>query len=140
MAQIRIPDDHDGNTLHYVGTSYVPELYAAASGFSAAAYVHSKLSLREAEGARMRTALINGCTLCQNSRAGRDLPGYLTAIGADASASIVGRGDPVPDEAFYRDIIAWQNSPLYSDRERLMIELAERMGEQPRSLCNDQAF
>jgi len=60
--------------------------------FSKASYQHSTLSLREFEGARARTAEINGCQMCQNFRAHRDLPDYLTAFGGNLETSVASRG------------------------------------------------
>ena len=51
-----------------------PEIVGVAMQFSAVTYEHSILPLRVFEAARARTAEINGCQLCQNFRASRDLP------------------------------------------------------------------
>src|ERR1700689_1791865 len=102
MVRVVIPTGFGGIPLDYVGSTFVPEIFNAAAAFSNSVYLHSKLSLREAEGARMRTALINGCTICQNFRVARDLP----------NASIASRGHPIPNEAFYASVAAWRDSPL----------------------------
>jgi alkylhydroperoxidase family enzyme len=53
--------------------------------------------------------------------------------------SVADRG-PAPDEAFYRSVSEWRTSPLYSLRERVAIEYAERMGTDPKGLAADDQF
>ena len=47
---------------------------------------------------------------------------------------------PAPDEAFYEAIAEWRTSPVFSERERLAIEFAERFGTEPQALAGDEAF
>jgi alkylhydroperoxidase family enzyme len=111
---------------------YAPGLIAAAGNFAAAAYIHSKLPLRLFEAARTATAVINGCTVCMNWRAARDvqylgLAGGVTALG------------PEPDEAFYQAVLAGDYSKLTA-KERLGVEFVQRTGEDPKGLAEDDAF
>jgi hypothetical protein len=92
-----------------------PDLAAAMFSFAKMPYAKSRLSLREFEAARIRTADINGCMVCQGFRAARDLPGFFPA-GKDArTPELLGRG-PVPDEAFYRDVLDWRQSTTFPAR------------------------
>jgi len=47
---------------------------------------------------------------------------------------------PVPEEAFYRAIGQWRDSPLFSARERIALEFAERIATGPQGLAADDAF
>lgn len=53
--------------------------------------------------------------------------------------TVVDRG-PAPDEAFYRAVSQWRDSPLYSERERLAIGYAEYMSLDPQGLARDDGF
>ena len=140
MAQVHIPDDKAHDPFGYALANYAPELGAAGGGYAKAVYQSSRLPLRVLEAARYRTAQINGCMVCQGFRAASDVDGLLEMMGGDPSRSIVARGGPVPDEAFYADVAAWATATRFSDHERLAIEYAERMGERPRSFEGDGAF
>ena len=140
MIRVDVPEQYRDDPSPYVWSTHVPEIAAAAVGYSKAVYEGSNLSLREFEGARVRTAQINGCLVCQSFRANRDLRGYLERVGGDVNRSVVGRGDAVPDEAFYAAVAEWRTSPLFSARERIAIEFADRMGMEPKSLASDEAF
>jgi alkylhydroperoxidase family enzyme len=140
MAQVHIPDEHAHDPFGYALTAYAPELGAAGGGYAKAVYQSSRLPLRVLEAARFRTAQINGCMVCKAFRAGSDVDGLLETMGGDPSRSIVARGGPAPDEAFYAEIENWRSSTLFSEREKLAIEHAERMGESPRSFEGDDAF
>ena len=118
---------------------YAQEITAAARNFSLVTYRRSKLSLREFEGARARTAEINGCRRCQGWRSARDLPDYFAAFDLTPENTVADRG-PAPDEAYYRAVSDWRTSPLYSPRERIAIEYAERMGTDPQGLAVDDDF
>jgi alkylhydroperoxidase family enzyme len=135
MPRIDLPvsDDYDLASLAF--STYAPVIGTAAMMYSTSVYQHTKLSLRELEGARYRTALINGCQVCQNFRGGRDLDAYLQRSGGDP----VDRG-PAPEEPYYSAVRDWAVSPLFSERERIAIELAERMGERPHSMHGDEEF
>ncbi len=140
MAQVHIPDEHGHDPFGYALTAYAPELGAAGGGYAKAVYQSSRLPLRVLEAARYRTAQINGCLVCKGMRAERDVGPLLDAMGGDPRASIVARGGAAPDEAFYDAVVDWRGSDLFDDRERLAIELAERMGESPRSFGGDKDF
>ena len=86
--------------------SLSPAFTKAIAGYSAAIYGAIHLSMREREGVRMRIAQINQCEICLNFRIPELLEQGVT-------------------EAFYKEVIHWQNSPLLSTRERLAIEYAE---------------
>jgi len=137
--RIAAPAGHDGTPISLIATLYTPEIGKAAMEFSRVTYVHSKLSLREFEAARMITAQINGCQLCQNWRSAADLPLYLKQIGNGESDTVANRGD-VPDEAFYLAVADWRNATLFTPRERIAIEMAERMGVDPKGIAADEDF
>lgn len=140
MPRVHVPETHADDPSAHVWTAYCPEIGAAAAAYSLAVYQHSKLSLRELEAARVVTARINGCRLCDTMRAGRDLQGHIERSGGNPAVSVVARGGPAPDEAFYEALGEWQTSPLYSARERLAIAFAERFGEAPKSIPGDDGF
>jgi len=139
MPRIELPPSSDYSLSKVAYQTYAPEAGAAASAFSLTVYEKCLLSLREMEGARYRTAQINGCILCSNTRAARDLAGHITRNGGSLADSPLARG-PAPDEPFYEAVPDWATSPLFSERERIAIELAERMGERPHSMHGDDAF
>jgi alkylhydroperoxidase family enzyme len=140
MPRVEIPAAFNEDPSSFVWSKLVPQVAAAAGGYSTAVYRHSRLSLREFEAARVRTAQINGCLVCQNWRAHRDLAPYVERMGSDARGSVVDRGDAVPDEAFYAAIENWRRGVSFSERERLAIEFADRMGLEPKSLAKDDEF
>lgn len=138
MPRVHIPAEAAEAPTRYVYSQYVPKIGAAAAGFSVAVYEHSLLSPREMEGARYRTAQINGCTMCMEHRASRydtHLPGSPVAMERPMHT----RGE-LPGEDFYESVKAWRTSPMFSPRERLAIEFAERMGQQPQSFQGDEPF
>jgi len=117
-----------------------PRMAAAAAALSQAVYQETSLSFREAEAARMRIAQINGCILCNAFRLADGLPGLLDRMGSGEAANVgEGRGPP-PGPAFYEAVETWRASELFSERERLAIEYAERIAEAPRDLPHDDAF
>ena len=134
--RIDVPVHRAHDPYGFATEALAPGIMSAAAGFSKAVYRDSKLSLREFEGARARTAEINGCLICQSFRAERDLGGMF----AGTSRGTVVDNGPAPDEAFYRAVSEWRTSPLYSDRERLAIEFAERFGTEPKALAEDETF
>jgi hypothetical protein len=110
MPRIDIPIRSEADPLAY-GFSLVPEMGEAASAFSLAVYTHLAFSVREIEGARYRTALINGCTGCQNFRIQRDLPDLMKRAGRhDAPAAALSDATP-PDEAFYESVVTGSRLP-----------------------------
>jgi alkylhydroperoxidase family enzyme len=140
MPRVHVPDDFAHDPSAYVWSQYAPEIAGGAANYIHAVYTKSRLSLRELEAARMRTAHINGCELCIGMRSDRDLAGFLEGAGIDPRQAVSARGDAVPDEQFYADIENWQRSDCYSPRERMIIEYAERMGNEPKTIKHDEAF
>ena len=138
MARVSVPDSNDSASGNPAFKAYAPQIGDAAEAFSRAVYQHSLLTAREMEGARYRTAQINGCHICQNFRES-DVREHLLVLGGDVQSSPIGRG-PAPDEQFYGAVPEWRTSPLLSERERIAIEMAERMGERPRSMEGDEPF
>lgn len=139
MARISIPEDQQADPFGYTARTHAVPIVAASGAFAAAVYRHSALPLREFEGARMRTAQINGCMVCKTLRAERDVP-QLYSVAGDPGQPLVTANGPAPDEAFYAAIAEWRTSPLFSVRERLAIEFAERFGTEPQALAADEAF
>lgn len=60
MPNVAIPAKFEDDPSAHVWTHYAPEIGMAAGQYSLAVYENSKLSMREMEAARMRTAKING--------------------------------------------------------------------------------
>lgn len=137
MPRIAIPDSADDPMAY--AFSLAPEAGAAAAAYSLSVYQNCQLSLRELEGARFRTAQINGCHVCQRFRAARDLAAHVERSGGTGETRVLCDGDK-PDEAFYASVPNWRTAPGLSTRERLVIELAERMGERPHSMEGDEEF
>ncbi len=137
--RIDIPLEHQANPFAYLAEHFAPQIVAAGMQFSKASYQHSKLTLREFEGARARTAEINGCEYCRSFRAERDLPGFFTALGGSVTDSVAMRGT-APDEAYYRNVAQWRDFPGYSERERVAIEYAEGLGLDPQRIAADDLF
>jgi alkylhydroperoxidase family enzyme len=117
-----------------------PRMAAATAALSQAVYQETRLSFREAEAARIRIAHINGCILCNAFRLADNLPGLLDRMGSGEAANVGAARGPAPDAAFYEAVAAWRGSALFSERERLAIEYAERIAEAPRELPYDDAF
>ncbi len=140
MARVAVPDTAACNPLGYVLGNYASNIGSAGMAFATAVYQSSRLPLRVLEAARYRTAQINGCMVCQGMRAAKHVDPMLAGSGGDASASIVARGGASPDEAFYAAIEAWRDSPLFSEPERLAIEHAERMAEDPQGFAEDEVY
>jgi alkylhydroperoxidase family enzyme len=139
MIRIDVPPAQGHDPYGYAGATHAQEIMAAAGAFSKAVYTHSRLSLREFEGARSRTAQINGCLVCQAFRAARDAPAMFAANGV-RPPHLVSDNGPAPDEAFYAAVADWRTASVFSDRERLAIEFAERFAEEPKALSADEAF
>lgn len=133
--RIAMPAEHMDQPLSHLSTHYASGIVGAAMRFANACYTHSRLSLREFEGARMRTAQINGCAICNSFRAARD----LAALGFGEKGSVASNG-PAPDEPYYAAVADWRTSPLFSARERLAIEYAEGMGLDPQGMAHDEGF
>lgn len=140
MPNIVIPPEHDQNPLGYVLDHLAPNIGPAAGAYVRSVYQSLNLPLRVAEAARYRTALINGCLVCQSFRAGDHLDGYLESVGGNPENSLVARGGARPDEEFYAAVAGWQSSDVFNAQERLAIEYAERMAEQPDASAYDAKF
>ena len=137
--RIAMPSEHQSNPLAHLADNFSREIVTAAIAFSMAGYQNSKLSLREFEGARARTAEINGCQVCQAFRAGRHLAGYFDSYGGNVKTSVATRG-PAPGESFYRNVSHASDDPQYSERERVAIAYAERLAFDPHGVATDEAF
>lgn len=139
MPRVHVPDEFAHDPSSYVWSHYAPEVGAAGGAFTLAVYENCQLTVREMEAARLRTAHINGCKLCIGMRADRDLGGFVERSGGNA-AKVAARKGPAPDETFYANIENWRSADCFSPRERLAIEYAERMGETPKSMEEDEEF
>lgn len=139
MIRIALPESDGADPYGYAARTHATEIMAAAAAFSKAVYQHSRLPLREFEGARARIAQINGCLICQQFRAARDVQAMFAATG-QRPAHLVSDNGPAPDEAFYGAVAEWRTSPLFSPREKLAIEYAERFAEEPKVLAEDEGF
>jgi alkylhydroperoxidase family enzyme len=137
--RIALPPEHQDVPFAHVGDHYAPEIVSRAGAYGSAPYQFSKLSLREVEAARFRTAQINGCNTCINFRGARDFPGMFAAFDWNLASSVHGRG-PAPDEDFYKNIESWRDWPGYSERERLAVWYAEGLGQDPHGIAQDEAF
>jgi alkylhydroperoxidase family enzyme len=138
--RVAVPADQADNPIGYVTSHYARPITAAAMAFSSITYEATCLSLREFEAARKRTADINGCMVCKGWRSARDVPDYLAMLGKADSRSVASDTSNPPDDAFYADTSEWRTSPLYSERERLAIEYAEKMGLEPDALAYNEGF
>jgi len=139
MPRVHVPDAHAHDPLGYVWTHYAAEISKAAAAYSLKVYELSKLSMREMEAARMRTAQINGCRLCISLRAARDLAGHVERSGGDV-LKLNNRDNSAPDEEFYNQVANWKTSNVFSAREKLAIEYADRLGQAPQSMDEDEVF
>lgn len=137
--RIKLPEEHHDQPFAHVAEHYAPEIVTAGGIFGTSPYQYSKLSLREIEGARYRTAQINGCNTCQNFRGGRDFPGLFETFGGDLDSSVHTHG-PAPDEEFYSNVANWRDYPGFSERERLAIRYAEGLGQTPHQIAQDEEF
>jgi alkylhydroperoxidase family enzyme len=138
-VRIQICQNSIDSPLEYVSKHYAPNLVAAGMAFSRATYEHSVLSLRVFEASRTRVAQINGCQLCQNWRSARDTAAYVEALGGSVD-TVASRDHSPPDEAFYEGIGHWRTSSLFTPRERVAIEYAERLCLDPQGLAKDDLF
>jgi alkylhydroperoxidase family enzyme len=120
---------------------YRPRMAAAMEELAEAVYQETTLSFREAEGARIRIAYINGCLMCQGYRIAEMLPEALNNMASEDAPNVEGRGE-APSEEYYRAASGenWHESNLFSDRECLAIEYAERIALAPSPLPMDDEF
>ena len=133
--RIDVPALSSADPYTYASQNLAPELMESSGKFAAAVYGASKLSLREFEGARVRTAEINGCMICQTFRAARDVPTMYAGL----NRSVVGNGE-APSEDYYSAARQGSGSPLFSTRESLAIRFAEGFGTDPKGLAADEDF
>ena len=126
------------NTVLWQG--HRPRMATAAVAMSQSVYQESTLSFREAEAARIRIAHINGCLLCRDFRLADDLTDLLERMNSQESPNVLASRGEAPSAEFYAKVANWRNSAMFSERERLAIEYAERVAEAPRDLPNDDAF
>jgi alkylhydroperoxidase family enzyme len=136
IAEVRGPAD----PIIAIWQGLQPEMANAFVALSETVYQHTKLGFRVAEAARIRIAHIIGCLLCQNFRVAADLSGLMARVGVADDANVSASRGPVPDEAFYAAVENWRESPLFSERERLAVEYAEKIAETPRALPGDDEF
>ncbi|GAA1541293.1 carboxymuconolactone decarboxylase family protein [Nocardioides humi] len=137
VADVRSPDDPRSAAWN----GLQPAMADAFIALSRTVYESSRLSLRVAEAARIRIADINGCLACRGFRLAADA-GELAArvgTGPNGGPPAIDRG-PAPDESFYDAVTSWRTSELFSERERLAIEYAERMAETPRETPHDDQW
>lgn len=126
-------DPQPHNPIPSLSVQYPSEIIQAGSAFALAAYQHSKLPLRLFEACRVATAVINGCTVCMNWRAQRD----LAMLGLQGG--VTEQAGPAPDEAMYRAVLDGDLASL-SERERLAVHFSQAMGTDPRGLAEDEQF
>src|SRR5581483_9503967 len=120
---------------------YRPRMAAAMEALSAAVYQETTLSYREAEGARIVIAHINGCLMCQGYRIAADLTEALKAMDLAEDANTGANRGEAPDEAFYQAAAGdWRTSDIFSERERLAMDYAERIALTPIPLPYDDEF
>jgi alkylhydroperoxidase family enzyme len=105
MARITLPAGDLPESYRVFGLQ--PDMGKALVGLSQAIYEKSIIDKRVREGVRMRIAQINQCHICLGYR----FP-ELQAIGVD--------------EAFYDAVGSWRTSALFSEREKIAIDYAER--------------
>lgn len=139
MVRIDVPAERAHEPYAFATETHATDIMAAAGAFAHSVYRHSSLSLREFEGARSRIAEINGCIICQQFRAARDMESVFAGTGVRPDNSVLNHG-AAPDEDYYADVLNWRTSTLYSARERLAIEFAERFAEEPKELAADENF
>jgi alkylhydroperoxidase family enzyme len=103
-----------------------PELLRSRNdAFDTAYFNDSSLTPREREMVRMRFVHHADCNLCVQTRAARDMPGYANS--------------DIPEE-HYEHVLEHRTWPGYTERERLVIEFAERYMLDYAELCYDDAF
>ena len=122
-----------------------PEMGIGAGALSHAIYDESIVPVRERELARMRIAQINGCAICQQWRSTPGAEGQVSsqaqAAGADGDKSRTADGAPeavaVVSESDYAAVADWQGYDGYSERERLVIDYAERFALDHHAIDDD---
>lgn len=139
MSRItKSPNPEAPNTVLWQG--HRPRMATATLAASQAIYAESTLSFREAEAARYRISLINGCLLCQKFRLADDLAALMERINSGEEPNTGAARGEAPTAEFYEAVENWGSSPIFSDRERLSIEYAERISLSPADLPLDDEF
>jgi AhpD family alkylhydroperoxidase len=140
MTRIRVQQPA-GREEAVLPHEYRPRMADAMERLAEAVYQETTLSYREAEGARIRIAHINGCLMCQGYRVAEHLAGALQRMNSAEPPNVAaGRGE-APDEAFYSSVARdWRTAECFSPRERLAIEYAERIALAPSPLPYDDGF
>jgi len=117
MARIALPEGSGEETDRL--WQLAPEIGEAGDAWGRVVREHVTLSVREREAARMRIATINGCRICQETR-------------------IAGADEWGIDDGFYAAVDDPARRDVFSERERLAIEFAERFDAGARTF--DDAF
>lgn len=118
MARIDIPKGPGGDNA--MVWTLRPEMAGMVQRMITTAYQRSNLPAGEREVARMRIAELNACAACSTFRA----------------PSVVEAGVA---EAVYQHLDEWRTWPGYTDRQRLVIEYAERFATDHRAI-DDELF
>jgi alkylhydroperoxidase family enzyme len=139
MTRVFVPSEYSEFPQNYVFSTYAPEIGAAAGQFSRAVYEHTRLSLREMEAARIKTAAINGCQFCMQSRAARDFNERLPSSEQALARPMSSRG-AIPDDRFYLAIQDTKVQDILTLREQLAVEYADRLGQRPQSMAGNEQF
>ncbi len=121
MSRITLPSGDLPDTARLFSMN--PALGKALAGLSQAIYSQTVIDLRVREAVRMRIAHINQCLLCVGFRFPQQAEQF-------AAAGI--------DEAFYDAVPSWRSSALFSEREKIALEYAERFADNHLSL--DEQF
>lgn len=105
MARIDIPKGEAPESHRLLALQ--PAMGHAMAVLATAIYEKSSLDIRLREAIRMRIAQINQCHICLNYR-------FPDAIDAGVN------------EAFYEAVSHWHDSNIFNDKEKCVIEYAER--------------
>lgn len=124
--------ERPGQAMPNLADDFAPELVNAGTAFSIATYRHSRLPLRLFEAARMAIAVINGCTVCQAWRTAAH--GALLGLSGERA-----QGGPEPDEAFYRALLAGDDS-LLDTAEKAAVDYVRGMSLDPQGVARDEAL
>jgi alkylhydroperoxidase family enzyme len=123
MARIALPPDQD-HFLYVMNKVGSPRLNKRLNdGWDAQYFNDSTVTPREREAARIRMAHHVGCASCIAFRAAHDLPAFSD--------------QEIPEE-LYENIFNYRSWPGYTERERLIIEFAERYSDDYRGMVEDE--
>lgn len=116
MTRIPVLQPEGGNDA-ILPHGYRPRMAAAMEQLAGAVYQETTLTFREAEGARMRIAHINGCLMCQGYRIAEHLPAALRKMNSAEAPNVAAkRGEP-PGEAYYQAVAGdWRSRQADSPR------------------------